>query len=224
MLNRRDRETLDEAIGQSLTPLTLDDVLRMQRDGAQVLDVREPAEYAGGHLRGSLNVGLSGSFATWAGVVLDARKPIVLIGDLGREQEAAIRLGRVGLDDVVGYLCDGAGALAARPDLVERTERINALTLAPRLEWPAAPLLLDVRGPGEFAQGHLPGAVNVPLTDLPRRLGELPSGRDITVYCAGGYRSSVAASLLLRAGHERLTELVGGISAWQASRLQTAVA
>ncbi len=126
ILNTRERATLDENLEQVLRPVDLDEVLRMGDAGAQMLDVRDPAEYAKGHLAGSINIGLGGQFATWAGTLLDRAKPIVIIAEPGREQEAALRLGRIGFDHVKGYLEGGMQALAERPDLVWPTGPRNA--------------------------------------------------------------------------------------------------
>ena len=118
--------------------------------GAQILDVRDPAEYAKGHLAGSINIGLGGQYATWAGTVLDRAKPIVIVAEPGREQEAALRLGRIGFDHVKGYLDGGMEALAERPDLVWPTERVSAPMVAEELAGADPPLLLDIRNPREW--------------------------------------------------------------------------
>jgi hydroxyacylglutathione hydrolase len=132
-LNTQERATLDKNLEQVLHPADLAEVLRMGEAGAQILDVRDAAEYAKGHLAGSINIGLSGQYATWAGTLLDRSKPIVIIAEPGREHEAAARLGRIGFDYVKGYLLRGMEALADRPDLVWRTERLSAPILAEAL-------------------------------------------------------------------------------------------
>ena len=223
MLNRQEHPTLDRAMAEGLKPLTLDDVSQAREQGAQTLDVRDPADYAGAHLDGSINIGLGGSFASWAGQVLSRESPIILIADSGREAEAALRLGRIGFDHVAGYLTDGMAALAARPGLVSQTERITAATLAERLGSPSGPLVLDVRAPAEWAGGHIKGSVNIELNDLDERAGELPTGRDIVVHCASGYRSSIGASVLERHGVAGIMELVGGFQAWEATKLETVI-
>src|SRR3974377_2380378 len=115
--------------------------------GSKILDVREPAEYAKGHLAGSINIGLGGQYATWAGTLLDRTRPIVIIAEPGREQEAALRLGRIGFDHVKGYLRGGMEALAERQDLVWPTERMDVLVAAEELAAPDPPFVLDVRTP-----------------------------------------------------------------------------
>jgi hydroxyacylglutathione hydrolase len=214
ILNTRERATLDETMEQSLRPLGLDEVLGMD---AQILDVRDGAEYAKGHLAGSINIGLGGQFATWAGTVLDSGRPIVIVAEPGREQEAALRLGRIGFDDVTGYLRDGMGALAERQELVESTEKVSAVMLAEELASGEPPVVIDIRTPGEWGAGHLSGSLNLPLSQLQERIGEVPRDRRVAVHCAGGYRSSIAASLLRREGFTNLIELAGGITAWEAA-------
>ena len=219
ILNTREHATLDQNLEQVLHPIDLDEVLRMGDAGAQILDVRDAAEYAKGHLAGSINIGLGGQYATWAGTVLDRTKPIVIIAEPGREQEAALRLGRIGFDHVKGYLRGGMAALAARPDLVWPTERISALMVAEELASADPPLLLDIRNPREWGMKHIDGSVNVPLNHLQERIAEIPRDRRIAVHCAGGYRSSIAASILHQYGITNLTEMAGGLAAWDAAKL-----
>ncbi|HSP68378.1 MAG TPA: MBL fold metallo-hydrolase, partial [Bryobacteraceae bacterium] len=155
ILNTRERATLDKNLEQVLHPIGLDEVLRMGDQGAQILDVRDAAEYAKGHLAGSINIGLGGQYATWAGTVLDRTKPIVIIAEPSREQEAALRLGRIGFDHVKGYLQGGMEALAGRPDLVWPTERVSAPLVAEEMAGADVPLVLDIRNPPEWAAKHI---------------------------------------------------------------------
>ncbi len=218
VLNAKERPTLDKALAGELNPMTLDLVLALQRNGGQVLDVRDPDEFAAAHLAGSINVGLGGQFATWAGTVLSREAPVVIIANPGREAEAALRLGRIGFDNVVGYLQDGLLSLTSHPELTRTTERVGASVAAERLAGPSAPLVIDVRTANERRQKSLAGSVSVPLTHLTERLGELPKDRALLVHCAGGYRSSIAASLLQRQAFQ-VTELAGGIAAWETAQL-----
>ena len=219
ILNTRERATLDKTLEQVLQPIDLADVLRMGDAGAQLLDVRDPAEYAKGHLAGSINIGLGGQYATWAGTVLDRAKPIVIIAEPGREQEAALRLGRIGFDHVRGYLRGGMEALAERQDLVWPTERVSAPMVAEELGAAVPPLVLDIRSPREWEAKHIAGSLNVPLNHLSDRIAEIPRDRRIAVHCAGGYRSSIAASILHQYGITNLIEMAGGLAAWEAAKL-----
>ena len=224
ILNRKERPTLEETLQRAKRGLSLDEVLRLKNQGAQLLDVREAADFAGGHLVGSLNIGLRGKFATWCGTMLDRQRPIVVIGEPGMEEEAITRLGRIGFDHVVGYLEGGMQALADREDLVERTERITAVALAEQLAAPSAPQIVDVRSEKEWEAGHIAGSLNVPLVHLAERLTSLPTDRPLVVHCEGGYRSSIAASLLLMHGRKDVWDLVGGYKAWVASKLPVVTA
>jgi hydroxyacylglutathione hydrolase len=219
ILNTRERASLEKNLEQVLKPLELDEVLRMAANGAQLLDVREPSEFATDHLDGTINIGLGGQYATWAGTVLNQSTPIVIIAEPGREQEAALRLGRIGFDHVKGYLKDGMAALANRPDLVRQTNRVSALTIAEELAGPSLPLVVDVRNPREWATKHIEGSLNVPLNHLRERIAEIPRNRSIAVHCAGGYRSSIAASILHQSGITNLMEMAGGLAAWEAAKL-----
>ena len=164
-------------------------------------------------------LGSGGQYATWAGTVLDRTKPIVIIAEPGREQEAALRLGRIGFDHVKGYMNGGMEALAARPDLVWPTERVSAPMVAEELASADPPLLLDIRNPREWVTKHIDGSVNVPLNHLQERIAEIPRDRRIAVHCAGGYRSSIAASILHQYGITNLIEMAGGLAAWDAAKL-----
>jgi hydroxyacylglutathione hydrolase len=218
VLNSQERPTLEETLAR-LNALTLDDVLALQSAGAQILDTREASEFAAAHLAGSINIGLGGQYATWAGTVLEREHLIVIIADPGRENEAVTRLGRIGFDHVAGYLKDGLLSLSARPELTARTERLNARFAAALLASDQAPLAIDVRAPREREQKRIAGSLAMPLNHLKENLDKLPKDRPLLVYCAGGYRSSIAASLLRRSGFERVSEIAGGVAGWEAANL-----
>jgi hydroxyacylglutathione hydrolase len=223
VLNAKERPTLDEALARELNPMSLDLVLALQRTGGQILDTRDSNEFAAAHLKGSINVGLGGQYATWAGTILDHARPIVIIADPGRENEAAVRLGRIGFDHIVGYLQDGLRSLESRPDLTVATERLSAPLAAERMAT-GEPLAVDVRTPAERAQKAVAGSVGIPLSQLAARAGELPADRPLIVYCAGGYRSSIAASLLQQRGFAHVSEIAGGLAAWETAKLPLEVA
>jgi hydroxyacylglutathione hydrolase len=219
ILNTRKRATLEKNLKQVLHPVDLAEALRARDADAQILDVRHAAEFAMAHLAGSINIGLGGQYATWAGTVLDRAKPIVIIAEPGREQEAAVRLGRIGFDHIEGYLQGDMEALAGRPDLVSPTERISAPMVAEELASADPPLLLDIRSPREWATNHIASSVNIPLNHLQERIAEIPRDRRIAVHCAGEYRSSIAASILHQYGITNLIDMAGGLAAWDAAKL-----
>jgi rhodanese-related sulfurtransferase len=213
-LNAREHPTLDEELERELQPLSLDRALSLAEAGAQLLDTREPAEFEGAHLRGAVNVGLGGSYATWCGTILDRDRSIVIVAEPGRETEAATRLGRIGFDSVAGYLAGAMQSLAGAPELIDRTPRVTAAALAEQLDSPDPPLLVDVRAEQEFKDGRIDGAINVPLSRLRDKLDQVPSDRSVVVYCTSGYRSAIAASILRREQPSKVSDLVGGLGAW----------
>jgi rhodanese-related sulfurtransferase len=219
VLNSQERPTLDQALALEMNPLTLDGVLELQAAGAQILDTRDATEFASAHLAGSINIGLIGQYATWAGTVLDRKHPIVIIADPGGEKESAVRLGRIGFDHVAGYLKDGLHSLKSRPDLTVTTDRLSAPFAAELLSSPQPPLAVDVRTPRERDQKYIAGSLGLPLNHLKENLEKLPKDRPLLVYCAGGYRSSIAASLLQASGFDPVSEIAGGIAAWEAAKL-----
>jgi len=217
VLNTRERPTLDATLARELKPLSLANVLEARDGGAQILDTREPVMFAAGHMAGSLNIGLVGQYATWAGTLLSHERPIVIVADPGSERDSALRLGRIGFDNVAGYLEGGLVATADRPELLRTTERLSPEVLSERLRSAQPPVIVDVRAAGEREIGRIEGSLHVPLSQLQRRLAEIPRDQPLVVHCAGGYRSSIAASVLQREGFD-VAELAGGIAAWQASK------
>ena len=223
--NAQEHDTLDHLLKRNLNPMSLDEVLSMAGDGTQVLDTRDAADYEGAHLKGSINIGLGGQYASWAGTLLRRDRPIVLVTESGAEEESALRLGRIGFDHIAGYLAGGMHALKDRPDMVGRTDRITAAALMDRLDMAHPPVVLDIRSGQERvdkADQAIPGSLHVPLNHLEERLGEIPTGRMVVVQCAGGYRSAMAASILKRHGISDVMDLVGGLSAWEAVRRESA--
>jgi rhodanese-related sulfurtransferase len=221
-LSRRwDTADMEKAFGRALRPLLLDRVLELVKQGAQVLDTRTPAEFAGGHLRGSISIGLCGGFNAWTSTVLDRRVPVVLVSPPGRELEAVLRLGAA-METVVGYLAGGINALSARPDLLSWAERITPKALAGELRSSEPPLVVDVREAEEWGERHIEGSINLPLDELNDRLAELPRGWRLVVVCTNGYRASIALSLMKRIRNVQAVDLVGGIGAWEAAGLPLA--
>ena len=180
-----------------------------------LLDTRSPADFAAGHLRGSLNVGLEGRFAEYAGDVITPDQPIVLVGDTGTELEGKVRLARIGFDNLAGYLDQPMRALLEHPELAQVGSRLTALDLVHRMEQIPDLVIVDVRNPGELERGVIPGSRHIPLAVLASRLDALDPSRPTVVHCAGGYRSSIGASLLRAHGFGDVSDLVGGYEAWE---------
>ncbi len=187
-----------------------------------MLDTRSADTFAAGHVPGSLNIGLGGQFATWAGITIGLSAPIVLVGD-GSEKiaEARIRLARVGIENVVGYLNGGVCGWQLAGLEVERMPQISVRELRDRLPQFR---VLDVRRAAEWQAGHIESALWHPLDDFPRNLPPLPKDAPIAVHCKSGYRSMLAASLLRRTGYENVTNVLGGFDAWSAEALPAVAA
>ncbi|MFA5943095.1 MAG: MBL fold metallo-hydrolase [Candidatus Thermoplasmatota archaeon] len=210
-LNRRERGVLDDTLAQD-KPLPTEAALALANQGAQLVDTRSPKTFAQTHLAGSINVGIDGNYAPWAGAVLDAKRSIVLIAEPGRVRESILRLGRIGFDSVAGHLATPLEDVAqTNPDAVVSTPRArpdDAVDLARK-----GLHVLDVRTASEHAALRLAGSQNVPLAELSHRLGDVPRDRPVLVHCASGYRSSIAASLLRKAGWTQIYDVEGGLNA-----------
>lgn len=217
--NRQERPSLDRTLETALEALSVDGVLRLRNQGSQLLDVRDAADFEGAHFAGSVNIALKGKYATWCGTILSHDIPIVIIAEPGTEEEAIMRLGRIGFDNVVGYLKGGMEALRDRPELVESINRITAMALSEQLAGAQPPMVLDVRSEKEWMAGHIEGSRNIPLNHLAARLADLPTRTPVVVHCEGGYRSAIAASILAQSQRKNVLDLVGGFKAWAASKL-----
>jgi len=186
------------------------------RDGAMFLDVRPADEYGDRHVTGSVHIGLTGQFASWAGTLLPSDAPIVVVAsDANAAAEARMRLARVGLEHVAGYLAGGVEAWATAGGGTSHTDQIDVAELRRRIADGKA-RVVDVRRPGEVRAGHIESAKEIPLHELSRRLreiGDAAEGPVLTV-CRSGYRSSIATSLLERAGFTNVTNVTGGMEAW----------
>jgi rhodanese-related sulfurtransferase len=213
-LNKAGYEGIDQVLQRGLTPLSVEAFAEAAaRAGMLVLDTRKPEVFAQGFVPGAVNIGLDGSFAPWVGALIpDLRQPLLLVTEPGREEETVTRLSRVGYDQAVGYLEGGFDAWrrAGRP--VDVVPSLPVETFAARYR--EAPLVVvDVRKPAEFAAGHLPGAVNLPLDFLNENLMQFPKDQPVYVHCAGGYRSMITCSVLKARGWDNVTDVAGGFAA-----------
>jgi glyoxylase-like metal-dependent hydrolase (beta-lactamase superfamily II) len=191
------------------------EVSGFQQQGYAVLDVRDSGKFGAGHVPGSINIGLGGQFASWAGILIPIGTPIVIVAeDHAGVDEAVMRLARVGVESVKGYLGGGVYEWDRAGFAVATLPQMPVDELHSRIEEVADMQLIDVRRPGEYNNGHAPGAIHIPLADLEKRLPELDSGRPTAIICASGYRSSAATSLLQRQGFSNVSNVVGGTSAW----------
>ena len=211
--NRAVRELFDES--EVVTWLTIEQLVKAKADGAVLIDSRDDRSFAAGHIRGSINVGLGGRFAEYVGAVVKPDTPIVMISDAGVEAEAKTRLARIGFDNYVGTLTEPIRVMSQHPELVEQQSRLSAAAMAERVESVKDLVIIDVRNPSEVENGAIAGAKLISLPALIKSLDGLDKNAPTIVYCAGGYRSSIASSLLKSHGFKDVSDLIGGYQAWQ---------
>lgn len=211
-LNRQGHASFDPH--RDIPALAGTDAVRLAAEGALLLDGRDADEFAAGHLRGAVNVGLSGRFAEYAAAVHLPGQPVILFGSPDQATEAVMRLARVGIESVVGVVTDPQALLDA-PGLVVISTRVDVARALGNIRTVDGLQVLDVRAPGEFAGGTLPGAVNLPLPRLRTMLSSLDPRRPVLVTCASGYRSIAATSMLGSMGFADVCDLLGGFEAWQ---------
>ncbi|WP_059014979.1 MBL fold metallo-hydrolase [Mycobacterium sp. M26] len=213
ILNRKDRDLLDET--EMPEPMTYAQVKDAIAAGAMLIDGRAPEEFALGHLTSAINIGLGGRYAEFAGSVVKPDVDLVIMTEPGLELEGKNRLARIGFDRVIGYLADPYQVMLDNQGDVDVASRLTSNAMGERMADVPELQIVDVRNPGEAAAGMIPGAVNIPVGQLPDRVGELDPRKPTVVYCAGGYRSSVAASLLRQRGFADVSDVLGGYNAWE---------
>ena len=197
-------------------PLAPAEVKNLQDSGTLVFDTRSSQDYANGHDPGSLNIGLAGQFASWAGSLIPLDKSIVIVSqDESGVREAQIRLARVGIERVVGYLNGGVLEWDNAGMPLATIDQISVQELKDRIAANRLGNLVDVRRPNEWNNGHIPEAQNVPLNHLSENIRYMDPNISIAVICAGGYRSSIAASIFEQHGFTHIFNVVGGMAAWQ---------
>jgi hydroxyacylglutathione hydrolase len=186
-----------------------------------VLDTRSAAEYGAGHVPRAMQIGQSGQLASWAGALLSPQGPLILVAeDEERMAETRTRLTRVGLENVAGYLSGGIRAWDSAGLPLARTDQIDVAELRERLAEDHDLQLVDVRRPSEWQTGHIGRAVSMPLHRLAELSASLDRGRPVAAICAGGYRSSIATSVLERLGFEKVINVVGGMAAWRGAKFE----
>lgn len=220
-INREGASELDDLPDPE--PLGARDVEALQSKGAIVLDTRPAAQYGASHVPGSLNIALSGQFASWAGALISPQLPILLVSEEQDEvREARTRLARVGLENVAGYLAGGLLEWHRAGLPLATTEQISVEELDARIREGRAARVLDVRRAAEWQTGHIAAAVHVPLNTLAQTAATLPKEEPLAVVCAGGFRSSIGTSILEQQGFTKITNVVGGMAAWKNANLEMA--
>lgn len=211
-INQDGYESLDQVLVKGLKPLGIDAFKDLMNKEVLILDTRKETEFTQGFIPGSISIGLDGRFAEWAGSLLPFNQPLILVTEPGKEKETLVRLARVGFDKVEGYLEGGFKAWQEAGEPIDLIIDIEADEMAMDLPYDGNLVVLDVRRETEFADGHIKGAVNLPLNEMsdPGTMANLEDNHNIYVHCGGGYRSVIASSLLKRQGIHNLHNVLGG--------------
>jgi hydroxyacylglutathione hydrolase len=214
-INKMGYDPIELVMKENRKPLTLLAFKKEIGKGALLLDTRMPDDFEKGFVPGSLNIGLNGQYAVWVGTLINIKQPLVLITEVGKEDESILRLARVGYENVIGYLEGGVAAWDTKLDVIKsisaqqmREEMSNGLTV------------LDVRKPGEWNISHVKDAVFVPLANMPGNLASFDKTEPYLVHCGGGYRSMMAISLMKKLGFKNLLNIYGGFGAMQQAGLE----
>lgn len=211
-INQDGYESLDQVLVKGLKPLGIAAFKELIEKEVLILDTRKENDFTQGFVPGSISIGLDGRFAEWAGSLLPFGQPMILVTEPGKEKETLVRLARVGFDNVEGYLEGGFKAWQKAGEPIDIIIDIEADEMAMDLPYDDKLVVLDVRREAEFADGHIKGAVNLPLSELsdPGMMANLEDNHNIYVHCGGGYRSVIASSLLKRQGIHNLRNVLGG--------------
>jgi len=211
-INKEGYDSLDAVMEKGLRPLSVAEFKSLIKDNTIILDTRPSATFTEGFVPGSVSIGLDGRFAEWAGSLLPFDAPMLVVTEPGKEKESIVRLARVGLDKVEGYLDGSYEAWKNSGEVSDMIIDVEADELMMDIPFDQNLVVIDVRKPTEYADGHLKQALNIPLNDLPDpgSMVNLEERHNIYVHCAGGYRSVIASSLLKRQGIHNLRNIVGG--------------
>jgi hydroxyacylglutathione hydrolase len=211
-INKEGYESLDAVLQSGLTALSIEDFKKRIKDEVVVLDTRAADQFTEGFIPGSISIGLEGKFAEWAGSLLPFDKPIILVTEAGKERETIVRLARVGFSKIEGYLEGGFEAWKQAGEKIDLIINVEADELAMDIPFDENLVVIDVRKEVEFGDGHVKGAVNIPLSEMtdPASMANIEDNHNLYVHCGGGYRSVIASSLLKRQGIHNLRNVIGG--------------
>ena len=208
MMNKNGYKSIDDVVESNYKPLSSSDFAKEIVAGAFILDTRKTADFAVKHIKSAVNIGLNGQYAPWVGVIIPTDARIVLVTDQGKEKEAIIRLARVGYDNVAGFLDGGINTWQGDVSIINDISTEEGVEIINN----QAKIILDVRKPGEVEIAHVSGSQHIRLQELTSRFVELDKDLPIAIYCAGGYRSMIAASFLQKEGFSNITNIQGGFS------------
>lgn len=221
-MNKQGYPSLDALLNQSLTRLSVTEFKKLMAEDTLILDTRPANEFIQSFIPTSVNIGLEGRFAEWAGSLLPFDKPLLLVTGPGKERESVVRLARVGFDKIAGYLDGGFASWQKAGEPIDMIIEVEPDELLMDAAFDNKLLVMDVRKSTEFAEGHLPQAFNLPLSEMkdPGNLALLEENQNLYVHCGSGYRSIIACSLLKRQGYHNLRNVAGG---WNAIKEQKQV-
>lgn len=220
LLNKQGYQNIEQVLTKNTVPLTPEQFEKAIDDQTLILDTRNADEYEAGSIRNALNIGLNGQYAPWVGALLDAKRPLLLIADEGKETEAVLRLARVGYENVKGYLQGGIGAWKQAGKQVVTMNSITAAEFARNKD---VKHIIDVRNASEWKNGVIENAQLIALADLEKQLSSLDKQKHYYIHCAGGYRSMMAASLMKKNGFDQVTNVKGGIAKIQEEQVPLVV-
>lgn len=209
-INKSGYLSLENIINRALKPLNFDELKYLIDSGCQIIDTRNPEDFERGFIGGSINIGLNGQFAIWAGTLLDYFTATVLVCDSGKEHEAMVRLARVGFENVVGYLDGGIDAWKRAEGRIQSIASAEPSAMKGYLDQGYE--ILDVRKPGEFETEHIKGAINIHLQILEKELNQLDKNKNYLIHCAGGYRSMIACSIMKKHGFRNIINIYRGFN------------
>lgn len=221
-INQKGYNAVEQVIANGTEALSIKAFKEKMAQGYLVLDTRKSAKFTEGFIPGSVFIGLEGRFAEWAGCLLPFDEPMILVTDIGKEKESVVRLSRVGFEKMEGFLEGGFATWAAAGEKIDMIIGVEADELLMDIPFDENLTVVDVRTEAEFAEGHLPKALNLPLSDMTNiaELAQFEENQNLYVHCAGGYRSVIAASLLKRQGVHNLRNVIGG---WDSIKKQEKV-
>jgi len=211
-INKEGYDNIDELVTRGTTPLSIGEFKDLVEKDAIILDTRKAVDFTCGFVPGSVSIGLDGRFAEWAGSLLSFDRTIVLVTENGKERESVVRLARVGFDRIAGCLSGGVETWKNAGEETDMIVDVEPDELLMDLPFDENLVILDVRKPVEFAEGHIDGAINIPLNAMidPGTMANLHESDNLYIHCSAGYRSVIAASLLKRQGFHNLRNVIGG--------------
>jgi hydroxyacylglutathione hydrolase len=215
-INKEGYDSLEKIMETALRPLSVAEFKQwMEDENTIILDTRKGGDFTKQFVPGSISIGLEGRFAEWAGSILPFDKPIILVTEEGKEKESIVRLARVGFSQIHGYLAGGVAAWQKAGEEIDLIIDVEVDELAMDLPYDDHLIAVDVRREAEFGDGHVRGAVNIPLNDLtdPGSMANIEEHQNLYLYCGSGYRSVIAASLMKRQGIHNLRNVLGGFNA-----------